>query len=154
MKVSTGMRNHILTTGDVESGVNGGEIRLYGSPTSTAAALALIPATADAAIGSATLLCTITVNGTGGGLNMATTPDGGVLSKSSSEVWMGTMVASGYFSFARFCSQVDDGTLSTTAKRLQLSVGTLSSEIVVSSAYKPISEEQRIDQFYIGVPAE
>jgi hypothetical protein len=154
MKVSTGMRNHLLTGGDVEAGVNGGVLRLYGSPTSQVAADALIPATADAAIGSATLLCTISNNGGGTGINMDTSPSGGVLSKASAEVWKGTMAASGYFSFGRFSALADGGGLSTTEKRLQLTVGVLGKEITVSSAYKPSGEEQRIDQFYLGFPAE
>lgn len=156
MKISTGLRNHILTGGDMEAALNGGVIRMYGSPTSTAAAKALIPATADSAIGSATLLCIISDNGAGTGINMDITPSSGVLAKAAGETWLGTMVASGYFSFARFSALTDAEALSTTEIRMQMTVGTGGDgeEIIVSSAYKPIGEEQRIDQFYLGVPAE
>jgi len=154
MKVSTGLRDHFCVTGDLEAGLNGGVIRFYGSPTSQAAADALIPATADASIGSATLLCTISNNGAGTGINFDTTPASGVLSKASGETWLGDMVAAGYFSFARFSSLSDAGGDSTTEKRIQLTVGVLpDKEIVVASAYKPLGEEQRMDAFYIGFPA-
>jgi hypothetical protein len=154
MKVSTGLRNHLLTGGDLESGINGGILRMYGSPTSQSEANALVPATADAAIGSATLLVEISASGLGTGINMDTTPSSGVLAKASGESWRGIHVGSGYFSFARFEAIADAGGLSTTEKRLQLTVGIIDKEIVVSSAYKPLGEEQRIDQFYIGIPEE
>jgi hypothetical protein len=154
MKVSTGLRNHFLVTGDLESGINGGVIRYYGSPTSQVAADALIPATADAAIGTATLLVTVSLDGLGTGINMDTVPSSGVLAKASGETWLGTMVASGYFSFVRFSSLADDGTLSTTEKRLQLTCGAVGKEVTVSTAYKALDDEQRLDQFYIGIPAE
>ena len=56
MKVSTGFRNHLLVTGSAKAALDGKVIRMYGSPTSVAAAEALVPATADAGIGTATLL--------------------------------------------------------------------------------------------------
>jgi hypothetical protein len=154
MKVSTGLRNHLLTGGDLEAGINGGVIRMYGSTVSQAAADGLVPATADAAIGSATLLVTISNNGGGTGINMDTSPSGGVLSKASAEVWKGEMVASGYFSFCRFSALGDAGAESAVEKRLQLTVGVLGKEVTVSSAYKPTGEDQRLDQFYLGIPSE
>ena len=154
MKVSTGLRNYILATDDVAAGLNGGVIKLYGSTVSEADAQTLIPATADAAIGSAVLLCTISNDGAGTGINLDTTPSNGVIGKASGEVWRGEMVASGYFSFARFCTDGDTHEESTDEKRLQLTVGVLGKEIIVSTAYKAIGDEQRIDQFYLGMPAE
>lgn len=144
----------MLVTGDVEALVSGKVFRYYGSPTSQAAADALIPATADAALGSATLLCTVSVGGDGTGVTMETVPDAGVLAKATAESWYGTMVASGYFSFVRLEDSADAGALSTTEERLQFTCGVLGKEIIVSSGYKPISEEQRLDQFYLGIPAE
>ena len=52
MKISTGLRIHQLVTGSFETAMDGATLKFYGSPTSQAAADALIPATADAAIGS------------------------------------------------------------------------------------------------------
>ena len=153
-KLSTGMRNHLMATDDFAAGINGGLIKIYGSPTSQAAADALIPATADAALGSATLLVTISVSGGGTGLNMDTTPSSGVLTKASAEAWYGTIAASGYASFYRFAATADDGTLSTTAKRCQGTVGILGTDLIVASAYLTLGQEQRIDSYAIGIPSE
>jgi hypothetical protein len=153
-KLSTGMRNHLMATDDFAAGVNGGLIKIYGSPTSQAAADALIPATADAALGSATLLCIVSVSGGGTGLNMDTTPSSGVLTKASAEAWYGTNVASGYSSFYRFAPIADDGTLSTTAKRCQGTVGILGTDLIVASAYLTLGQQQRIDSYAIGIPSE
>lgn len=153
MKVSTGMRNHILATGSIKNAFDGMVIRLYGSPTSQAAADALIPAGADEDVSAATLLGTISLSGGGSGVNLDTTPSNGVLGKAPAETWVSTLVASGYFSFARISGTGDTGGLSTTEKRFQITVGVLNKEFLVSSAYKAAAEEQRMDSFYIGVPA-
>ena len=153
MKESTGMRNHILATGSIKNAFDGMVIRLYGSPTSQAAADALVPAGADDDVSAATLLGTISLSGGGSGVNLDSTPTNGVLSKAPAETWTGTLVASGYFSFARISGTGDTGALSTTEKRFQLTVGTLNKEFIVAAAYKSASEEQRMDSFYIGVPA-
>ena len=156
MKVSTGLRNHLLVTGSVKAAFEGMEtvIRLYGSPTSVAAAEALVPATADASIGSATLLATISVDGLGTGITFDTTASGGVLAKAPAEAWKGTMVATGYFSFCRIGATDDVDGESTTAVRAQLTVGVVGKEIIVSAANKTTGEEQRLDQFYVGIPGE
>lgn len=153
MKVSTGMRNHILATGSIKNAFDGMTIKLYGDPASQAAADALILSGADDDVSSATLLATISLSGGGSGVNLDTTPINGVLAKAPAETWEGTMVASGYFSFARISGTGDAGGLSTTEKRFQLTVGVLNKEFIVAAAYKAISEDQRMDSFYIGVPA-
>lgn len=155
MKVSTGLRNHLLVTGSAKAALDGKVIRMYGSPTSVAAAEALVPATADAGIGTATLLATISVGGVvGAGVTFDTTATSGVLAKAPAEEWKGTLVASGYFSFCRIGATDDTDAESTTAIRAQLTVGVLGKEVVVSSANKTTGDEQRLDQFYIGIPGE
>ena len=109
MKVSTGFRNHLLVTGSAKSALDGKVIRMYGSPTSVAAAEALVPATADAGIGTATLLATISVGGAGTGITFDTTATSGVLAKAPAEEWKGAMGASGYFSFCRIMATDDTG---------------------------------------------
>ena len=153
MKVSTGIRNHLLVTGTLKAALDGGVIRIYGATTSQAAADALIPATADASIGTAVLLATISNNGAGTGINLDTTAASGVISKAAAEVWKGTRAA-GYPSFARFSALADTGAESTVEKRLQMTVGVLGKEIIVSSSPWSAGDEQRIDQFYVGVPGE
>ena len=154
MKVSTGLRNHLLVTGNAKDALDGKVIRMYGDAASQSAAEALVPATADAGIGTATLLATISVGGAGTGVNFDTTATSGVLAKAPAEEWKGTLVASGYFSFCRIVASDDDDSESTTAIRAQLTVGVLGKEIIIGSANKTTSDEQRLDQFYIGIPGE
>lgn len=142
--VSTALRNALLATAGLDDSLNGGVIRMY---TGT------VPATADASIGTATLKCTISLNDTGVGINFEATPVSGVLAKSSSEVWLGTVVAAGDYSFYRFSSLTDDGSESTTEKRLQGTIGVLNADLLVADLAKAIGEEQRIDTFYVGMPA-
>lgn len=150
--LSTGFKNYMMATDDFAAGFNGNLIKIYGSATSQDAANALIPATANAALGSALLLCTISVDGAGTGLNMGTTPSSGVLAKSVTETWVGNILASGYASFYRGAPSADDGTSSTTAKRVQGTVGILGTDLVIASAYLTLGQEQRIDSYVVGMP--
>jgi len=154
MKVSTGLRIHRLVTGSFKSAMDGCTLKMYGSPTSQAAADALIPATADAAIGAATLMCTVSVGGIGTGFTFEATAPSGVLSKASAESLTGTVAATGYYSFARLVLSTDTGALSTTEKRAQFTVGTVNKEVIVNSAYKTLGDAQPITAFYIADPAE
>ena len=90
IKASTGLRNGTLATGSLRSLLNGGRINIYAGAE---------PATADAALGGATLLCAVTVNSTGTGINFDTTASGGVLQKAPGEVWSGVNVATGVASY-------------------------------------------------------
>lgn len=153
-KISSGLANHLMATDDLAGGLDGGLIKIYGSPVSQEAANALIPPTANAALGSATLLVTISVNGTGTGLTMDPTPISGILYKDAAETWLGEISASGYPAFYRFAAIADDGTESTTAKRCQGSVGQLGTDLVIKSSYLTLGNEQRIDSYAIGIPTE
>jgi hypothetical protein len=154
MKVSTGYRNHKNITGDNESALNGKVLKIYGSIVSEVESLTLIPATADASIGAATLLCTVSNNGAGTGINLDTTSTSGVIAKAPAETWQGTYGVTGYPSFARWCEIADAGALSTTDKRLQLTVGTVGKEFIISTALKTSGTIQRVDAAYLGEPAE
>lgn len=154
MKVSTGLRNHQLVVGSVKSALDGLVVRMYGAATEGEVE-SVIPATADAGIGSAILMGTVTVDGVpGAGVSFEDTASAGVLAKDPSEVWKGTMTNAGYFAFCRICASDDDDLESTTAIRTQLTVGVLpTKEVIVSAKNKGAGEEQRLDQFYVGVPA-
>lgn len=143
-KISTGLRNHLLASDDLAAGLNGGVIRMYSGTE---------PATADAALGAAVLMVTISNNGAGTGINFEVTPASGILSKATAETWLGTLEASGDYSFYRFSSLTDDGLESTTEKRVQGTIGVLNEDLLVSSISKTIGTEQRIDSYYIGMPA-
>ena len=154
MKVSTGLRNHQLVVGSVKSALDGLVVRMYGAATEGGVE-SVIPATADAGIGSAILMGTVTVDGIpGAGVSFEDTASAGVLAKDPSEVWKGTMTNAAYFAFCRICAADDDDLESTIAIRAQLTVGVLpTKEVIVSAKNKGVGEEQRLDQFYVGVPA-
>jgi len=152
-KVSTGLRNYMLGTGAFSTGMSGYLIKIYGSATSQAAADALIPATADATLGAATLLCIISVNGGGTG-GTFDAPSAGVIAKAAAEVWSGTNAASGYASFYRGVLSSDTGVLSTTEKRTQGTVGTVGKDLIIANAYMTSGVVQPINSYSIGFPAE
>jgi hypothetical protein len=153
-KISEGLQYHLATTGDLKSALDGKVFNIYGSPTSQSAADALIPATASSGIGSATLLCTVSVSGLGTGVTFEDVPVNGAVVKTSAESWLGENLASGYASFYRLADDADSGLTSTTEIRTQGTVGTLGTDLIVGSAYLTLGSEQRIDSYAIGIPSE
>lgn len=143
MKISTGLRNHMLATGSMKAGLDGGVIRIYSGAE---------PADADSAV-SGTLLCTVSLNDTGTGINFDTTPSGGVLSKSAAETWSGTPVATGTAGYWRFSGTADAGGASTTEKRAQGTIGTALADVIVASTTFTASVLRQIDNFVVGMPA-
>lgn len=111
-QTSTGLRNAALAAW--KTALDHGFLKIYGGT---------VPATADAALGAATLLCTISVNSTGTGITLAATPVAGVLQKNGSEIWSGVNAATGTASFYRFVAAADSGAASTTEPRIQGTVG-------------------------------
>lgn len=83
------------------------------------------PASADAALGGATLLATYSKGGDGTPLAWAA-PAAGSTSKPSGDTWSATAVATGTPTFFRYQLPADDGTASTTAVRIQGKVGLVS----------------------------
>jgi hypothetical protein len=76
---------------------------------------------------------TISDNGGSGGLNFDSTPVNGVLQKDSSQTWSGTAVASGTATFFRWEMSGDTGNSSTTAIRVQGSVGLIGADLNLAS---------------------
>ena len=144
MIISTGLRNHLLGAGSLKDGLDGGVIRIYSGA---------VPADADASIGAATLLCTVSLNDTGSGITLDATPSGGVIQKDAGETWSGTPVATGVASFFRFSGTADAGALSTTEVRAQGTVGTVLTDMIVASTTFTASVLRQIDAFAIGMPA-
>jgi hypothetical protein len=143
MKLSTGLRDYLLTTGNFKSGVDGGAIFIYDGAE---------PATADAALSGNTLLCIISNNAAGTGITMATSSTSGVLGKNPSEVWRGLIVANGTASFYRFQGLTDDGTMSTTNNRLQGTVGVVGADLIFSSVNFVSGNYKNIDSFNVAMP--
>lgn len=146
LRVSTGLRDAMLATGSFKDTMDGGYIRIYsGTP----------PTEADNAIGSAgsnTLLCEISVDGDGDGLNMETSPSNGVLGKASAETWQGTVLASGVATFYRHVASGDDGSSSSSAPRIQGEVAEANSEMNFTSTTLTSGAEQNVDFYSVSFP--
>ena len=143
IKISTALRNAILASGSVRSSLNGGLIKIYSGT---------VPASADSALGSAVLLCVISLNSTGTGISFAATASGGILTKNLSEIWSGTNVASGTASFYRHTAALDTGESSTTQLRIQGSVGTAGADLNLTSTSLINGAPQLIDYYSVAMP--
>lgn len=145
IKHSTGLRNHMMDTGSAKSALDGGYINIYGG--------ASAPATADDAVpGGAVLLCTLSVNSTGTGINFDSSAVGAVLSKDPSEVWSGVNLDTGTAMWYRHVGDSDDGTLSTSQPRIQGSVGTLGADMEISNVNLTSGATQTINSYSIALP--
>lgn len=138
IKTSTGLRNAMLATGSAKAALDGGRINIYAGAA---------PATADAAVGGATLLCAITLNSTGTGILFDTAAVNGVLAKKPSETWSGSIVATGTATWYRHVAAADDGTLSTTAPRLQGTVALIGADLNIDPNF--ISGQTKVIEHYV-----
>lgn len=120
--ISTGLRNHLMATGSLLDALEGGDIKIYSGT---------IPANADAALGSAVLLCTVT--GAPSGIEFESAPVAGVLLKKVSQAWTGTNAASGTASFFRVVQSSDTGASSSSEVRLQGTVGILGADLELTN---------------------
>lgn len=144
LKASTGLRNALLVTGSLRDTMDLGFINIYAGT---------VPADADAALGGATLLCTISNNSTGTGLTLeSAVAAAGVAEKTIAEVWSGVNAATGTASFFRYVAPADDGTLSTSQPRIQGSVGVSGAELNLSSTSLTSAATQTIDFFNLALP--
>jgi hypothetical protein len=141
-KFSTGLRNHMLGTGSFKNAMDGCTLNIYGGT---------VPATADAALGGATLLCVISNDATATGLTFGT-PSGGIISKTISEVWRGVNAASGTATFFRLEESADDGSASTTFKRAQGTVAVVGGQLNISNAALVSGESQPVNNFNLSLP--
>lgn len=144
-KQSTGLRDYMLATGSFKAALDGGFIKLYAGT---------VPSSANDSLGGATLLCTISNNSTATGLTLEAVPVGGVITKTIAEVWSGVNVASGTASFFRFVTAADDGTLSTTQRRWQGTVGVAGFDMNISDTALVSAAPQLIDYATFALPSE
>lgn len=143
-KLSTGLRNGLLAVGSLKELLDTGKIKIYAGS---------VPASADDALGGATLLCTISNGGGATGLTLASAASAGVLTKTLAEVWSGTNVAGGTATFFRWEMGGDDGSASTSAIRLQGSVGVAGADMNLSSVNLTNGAPQALDYFTVAMPA-
>lgn len=142
MKLSTGLRNSILSTGSLKAALAGGELRIYSGA---------VPADADASIGAAVLLSTIK-NGSSG-INFDAAAVAGVLNKAPGETWSGVNAASGAASFFRHVLAADSGALSTTAVRIQGTVAVAGADMNLTSVALSSGATQTVDFYSVAMPA-
>ena len=138
IKTSTGLRNAMLATGSAKAALDGGRINIYAGAA---------PATADDAVGGATLLCAITLNSTGTGILFDTAAVNGVLAKKPSETWSGAIAATGTAAWYRHVAAADGGTLSTTAPRLQGTVALIGADLNIDPNF--ISGQTKVIEHYV-----
>ena len=138
IKTSTGLRNAMLATGSAKAALDGGRINIYAGAA---------PATADDAVGGATLLCAITLNSTGTGILFDTAAVNGVLAKKPSETWSGAIASTGTATWYRHVAAADDGTLSTTAPRIQGTVALIGADLNIDPNF--ISGQTKVIEHYV-----
>ena len=143
LKTSTGLRNKLLDTASLRDILNLGFIKIYAGT---------VPTTADDAIGSATLLTTISNDSTATGLTMAADAIDGVLFKEESETWSGVNVAGGSATFYRHVTAVDTGGASTTQARIQGTVGVAGADMNLTSTTLSNGATQTIDYYTLNLP--
>lgn len=110
IQLSTGAVNAMIDTPGLAASLeyyDNMELRVYSGA---------MPASADAAIGAATLLCVFKNGSNGITFDNAVA---GQLTKPAAEVWSGAAAASGTATFGRFVQGTDTGAESLTAVRLQ-----------------------------------
>ena len=114
IKISTGLADAMMNDTGATAALNNAELelRIFSGPE---------PMTADAALADETLLVTIQVNG-GGGMQFAFANEGTIM-KNIDQSWLGSVIATGTPTYYRLCPMSDGNTASTTAVRVQGSVG-------------------------------
>lgn len=108
---STGLITYVNGTGSVKAALDSGFIKFYNGA---------VPATADA-IATGTLLWTVSVDGDGTGLTYEINASGRA-AKPTAAQWSGATTA-GTPTYFRAVTAADDGTLSTTQRRVQGTCG-------------------------------
>lgn len=134
-KFSTGLRNGMLNNQGFKEAMDGGFLDIFAGT---------VPSSADDALGSATLLCTISNASGVTGITWAV-PAGGMISKATAEVWSGNNVADGTATFCRLRKAGDTGTASTSALRVQGTVGIAGADLNLSSVSLVATAPQAIN---------
>ncbi len=144
-KFSTGLRTSMLGTDGLKAALGSSALlKIYAGT---------VPADADAALGGATLLCTVSDASTGTGLTLDT-PAGASVSKLGSQVWSGVNAATNTATFFRLVAGADDGTASTSAPRVQ---GTVSAtglgDMLLTSTTFTSTETFTLNYFSVALPS-
>ena len=137
---STGLRNAMVVA--MQAALANGRIDIYSGPP---------PASADDAP-TGTLLLQVSKDGDGSPLAMGTTPSGGLLKKPVSDIWRGTVLASGTAGYYRYVVTTDTGVPSLTECRMQGRVAEVDAELIISNAALVLGAPQDVKDFTFVVP--
>jgi len=144
LKVSTGLLNHLLDTGSLKGALDGGFIKYYAGS---------VPASAnDVITGGHTLICTLSVDATGAGLNFDALAADGVISKDITQIWRGVNVASGTPTFYRHVATGDTGALSSIQKRLQGAIAVAGAQINLTNTGLVAGASETLDFYVVNLP--
>jgi hypothetical protein len=144
MKRSTGFRDYLLATGSAKNALANTVVDIFGGAE---------PVSADSALGAAVHLCRITVDGLGTAITMNNTSSQGQLTKNTNEVWRGSILASGTPSFFRQTLPGDAGDASSTAIRIQGSVGIIGTDLQFSDIDFLEGDERKINFYVVAITA-
>ena len=142
IKISTGLADAMMNDTGATAALNAAnlELRIFSGPE---------PLTADAALADETLLVTIQVNG-GGGMQFAFADEGTIM-KDIDQSWLGDVVATGTPTYYRLCPMSDNNTASTTAVRVQGSVGA-TGDLKLGTTTLATGNPQSIDFYQLRLP--
>ena len=143
LKVSTGLRNHMLTVGSFKNAMDLGFLRIY---TGTE------PVNADAAIAGPALLVVISVSGLGTGLTWEEPAINGIISKTAAEAWQGPVTDTGPATFFRFVKGTDVHAADPTQLRIQGTVAVVGGELNLSSINLASGGTQTVNHFNVALP--
>lgn len=150
ISVSRGLSKALLDTGPFNVVMDDCVLEIYGG-TIPANADGSLP-DAEAAIGSATLLCRYTDNAAAAAyLTWEASAVFNVISKLASQVWKGVSAATGTATFFRYILPTDDNSASTTALRIQGTVGTAYGDLLLSTVAFTATEERTINNAYVAL---
>lgn len=138
-QISSGLRAVLLKTNGFKEAMDGAEFRIYAGTE---------PDHPDDSIGSATLLVTVKNGSSGITFNDAVP---GILSKPAGETWLGTNAASGTATFYRLVQAGDTGAASSTAVRVQGSVGVVGSDLNLDDTSLALGAPQSITSYNVSV---
>lgn len=142
-KLSTGLRAGMLASAPMNSQLAGSEIRVFSGPE---------PASVDSATTGSNLLLVTIKRDDNAGINFAATAPGGTLTKNLSEIWQGTVVASGTATFYRIVLPTDTNTASTTAPRIQGNIGIVGADMNFSNTALVLGAIQRLETYALTLP--
>lgn len=136
LMISTGMTTaQLQAIADALAANGGAEVRIFAGN---------MPASANAGVGSAVLLGTVTgPDGEALGLEV----DNALLQKDPEQVWTGDYVAAGRATFFRLCAADDTNAASTTLPRMQGTVGLIECDLNLMAVDAVVGQPVPIKEF-------